>query len=661
MDLIKALLKKKTGASTTERREKRRLAESLHPLAGAFGYAGRSFERKLDDAKTDGSEKEGEDHLEEADFGKDPDIDFGTVDLAFARRAYRISEIPAGGYDSILCQTPSGDLVLAQGDHLEIFQPEGFPSDRYDQKTVEATSRKLYSYLLSTDRKHIVLVYSPDGAIKVVPNTAGGLADLQSDLVLDDNVVDTDGMHLGIWPTLEYRQLYDDAWRMLRDYFYDPDMTGIDWQGIHERFLPLVERCSKREELDDVLIQMSSELSALHVFVYGGEYSSPTHGDDTLKYANEVASLGAILKRTPVWKGYTVMSIPEPDPDFTRIDQSTMIYSPLSDQTLRLSGQRGLEVGDVIVGVNGESAIAVPDIHMLLRGTAGRSVRLDVLRLASGSTDPSSDGNSNKGNEEQEEATVESVITVPLSPDANGDLLYRSWEWKTEQLAGTLASEAGISVGYVHLEDMSGAEAEDAFARGFFPNYHKQGFILDVRHNRGGNIDSWVLDVLQRKAFAYWKSRDFDAETGGIGWDEHYAFRGHLVVLVDEKTSSDGEGVSRGISELGLGRIIGTRTWGGGIWLSSDNHLVDGGIATAPEIGEYNDNFSWGMGIENQGLEPDIVVDNDPREAYSGKDRQLERAIEVLKQWIEDEPVVFPKPKTERKDVTMGDRECKAK
>lgn len=228
-------------------------------------------------------------------------------------------------------------------------------------------------------------------------------------------------------------------------------------------------------------------------------------------------------------------------------------------------------------------------------------------------------------------------------------------------MAEKLAETAGISVGYVHLKDMSGASAEDAFARGFFPNYQKQGFILDVRHNRGGNIDSWVLDVLQRKAWMYWQSRDYDTENGGIGWDMHYAFRGHVVVLVDEKTSSDGEGVSRGISELGLGKVIGTRTWGGGVWLASDNRLVDGGIASAPEIGVYNNEFGWGMGIEQMGLEPDIVVDNDPHETYTGKDRQLERAIEVLKHWIEEEPIVIPKPKTKYKDMTMGDRECKAR
>jgi len=668
MALIQSLLDEKE--TPTERREKRKLAKTLHPLAGAFGFAEKAFKnqkrrRRQLDGDNIGNEDDDDkidtvDHLEEAVFPKDIDIDFGPVDLNFARTAYRLSTIPEGAYNDIICQNPDGSLILVKDTNtVHFFVTDGYPSDQYEDKTFNAQTRTLSSWGLSASRKYFYLIYSPDGAIRVVPNTNQGRTDLLADDELDEMVVDKEGMHLSIWPSLEYRQMYDDAWRMLRDYFYDQDMTGIDWPEIHKRFLPLVERCTKREELDDVLIQMASELSALHVFVYNGEYSLPITDDD-LKYANEVGSLGATLKRTPAWKGYTVMNIPEADPDFTKIDHSSMIYSPLSDQSLRLSGQRGLQVGDVIVGVNGESVMAVPDIHMLLRGTSGRSIRLEVLRLASGTATTDDTGEIKTSEMNDEEAAVESLITVPISPSSNSALLYSAWEWKTRQMADEMAAKAGISVGYVHLRSMSGAEAEDEFARGFFPNYKKQGFILDVRHNRGGSIDVWVLDVLQRKSWSYWQSRDFNATDGGLDWDMHFAFRGHVIVLLDEKTSSDGEGVSRGIKELGLGKLIGTRTWGGGIWLASDNHLVDGGIATAPEIGTYNEHFGWGLGIEQMGVDPDIVIDNDPHETFTGKDQQLERAIEELKKWIEKEPIVVPKPKSKKKDMTMGDRECKA-
>jgi len=161
------------------------------------------------------------------------------------------------------------------------------------------------------------------------------------------------------------------------------------------------------------------------------------------------------------------------------------------------------------------------------------------------------------------------------------------------------------------------------------------------------------LDTLQRKAWAYWQGRATNITTGGLGWDEQFAFRGHIVILIDEKTSSDGEGFSRGISELGLGKLVGTRTWGGGIWLSSDNTLVDGGIASAPEFGMYNANFGWGMGIEQMGVEPDVVVDNNPRATYAGADQQMEAAIQVLMEWLESEPVLLPEDPGRHKDMSL--------
>jgi tricorn protease len=161
----------------------------------------------------------------------------------------------------------------------------------------------------------------------------------------------------------------------------------------------------------------------------------------------------------------------------------------------------------------------------------------------------------------------------------------------------------------------------------------------------------------------YFQGRTSNIRNGGLGWDEQFAFRGHLVVLIDAHTSSDGEGFSRGVSELGLGKLIGKRTWGGGIWLSSDNTLVDGGIATAPEVGTYNDKFGWGLGIEQMGVEPDFDVDNNPRTFYDGKDQQLEYAIDYLAKWLTEEPVVMPQNPGPKRDMSLPKdaKNCKAK
>ena len=165
--------------------------------------------------------------------------------------------------------------------------------------------------------------------------------------------------------------------------------------------------------------------------------------------------------------------------------------------------------------------------------------------------------------------------------------------------------------------------------------FTRDGLIIDVRHNDGGNIDSWILDRLMRKAWMYWQAR-----VGRPDWNMQQAFRGHMVVLCDEWTASDGEAFAEGFRRLGLGKVIGTRTWGGEIWLSGSNFLADKGIATAAENGVFGPEGKWL--IEGHGVDPDIVVDNLPHATFEGKDAQLEAAIEHLKKLIREKPVEQP-------------------
>jgi tricorn protease len=173
------------------------------------------------------------------------------------------------------------------------------------------------------------------------------------------------------------------------------------------------------------------------------------------------------------------------------------------------------------------------------------------------------------------------------------------------------------------------------WAREYYPVHDRKGLIIDVRHNRGGNIDSWILEKLLRKAWFYWQPR-----VGKPTWNMQYAFRGHLVVLCDEFTASDGEAFTEGFKRLGLGKVIGKRTWGGEIWLTASNWLVDKGIATAAEIGVYGPEGHWLL--EGHGVEPDIEVDNLPHETFNGRDAQLDRAIAYLQEQIRLQPVEVP-------------------
>jgi len=210
----------------------------------------------------------------------------------------------------------------------------------------------------------------------------------------------------------------------------------------------------------------------------------PMHGNDAVGALHKIASLGAVLERSTEWNGYIVKEVPETDPDFNPLNGS-FLYSPLSERTLRMSGQRGLVSGDVIVAVNGESVMNAPDIHMLLRGLAGRSLRLDVLRVKSKSSfalEREHRHRQRNGNtkEDDELYSSEPVIVVPISLSEAEDLRYAAWEWKTRNLAKTLARENGFTVGYSHLRSMNGQEGEASFVRGFYPDHDKDAMIVDV-------------------------------------------------------------------------------------------------------------------------------------------------------------------------------------
>jgi tricorn protease len=334
------------------------------------------------------------------------------------------------------------------------------------------------------------------------------------------------------------------------------------------------------------------ELSALHTSVRGGDHRQ---GPDQL----EVASLGARLQRDAAAGGYRIEHIYLSDPEYP--DE----MSPLADPGL------GVENGDVILAVNGVEALSVGHIGELLRNQDGRQVRLRI--------DPAGGG---EGRD---------VIVVPAAHESS--LRYSDWEL-TRRLE--VEEEGAGKIGYVHLRAMTGSDLT-AWYREFYPVFDRQGLIIDVRNNRGGNIDSIVLEKLLRRAWFYWKGREREPS-----WNMQYAFRGHMVVLCNENTASDGEAFAEGFRRLGMGTLIGTRTWGGEIWLSSDNRLTDRGWARAPMDGVYGPEGEWL--IEGHGVEPDIEVDNLPHATFNGEDAQLDAAIDFLLQKIEEDPRLVPEP-----------------
>jgi len=337
---------------------------------------------------------------------------------------------------------------------------------------------------------------------------------------------------------------------------------------------------------------MVSELAALHIRVVGGDHRE---GPDQIA----PSGLGATLVREPARRGWRVEHIYRTDPDYP--DKLAPLARP------------GVEVkdGDVIEAINGVDTLSVPSPQLLLRNQAGKQVLLRV----------------NSGGKTRE------VLVKPFDNGAEADLRYSEWEFTRRQ---RVEQAGGGQLGYIHLRAMGRADIGQ-WAREFYPVYNRQGLIIDVRHNGGGNIDSWILEKLLRKAWFYWQPR-----VGAPTWNMHYAFRGHMVVLCDEFTGSDGEAFTEGFKRLGLGKVIGKRTWGGEIWLTGSNFLVDQGIATSAEIGVYGPEGQWL--IEGHGVEPDYVVENPPHATFKGQDAQLQKAIDYLQEQIRLKPVVLPAP-----------------
>ncbi|MBD0778047.1 PD40 domain-containing protein [Maribacter sp. ANRC-HE7] len=407
---------------------------------------------------------------------------------------------------------------------------------------------------------------------------------------LNDHKIDLSGWKFAITPQEDWKQIFTDAWRMERDYFYDKNMHGVNWKAMYDKYYPLTDRITTRSELSDLIGRFVGELSALHTSVRGGDMRN----DDV---NIPVADLGARLVRDEGQGGFRIDYIYKADPDYP--DEK----SPLDDPYL------DVKVGDIITDVNGKPALSALDMGELIRNQEDKQVRLTVKR-----------------------GTIKKDIIV--KPKGNiYSLRYRDWEY-SRRLAVEEATEG--KVGYLHLQAM-GSRDLNQWYREFYPIFDRPGLIIDVRHNRGGNIESFILEKLLRKAWMYWKSR-----SGKPYWNMQYAFRGHIVILVDGNTASDGEAFADGFKKLGLGTAIGTRTWGGEIWLSGANRLSDGGLARAPMMGVYGENGEWL--IEGHGFEPDIVVDNLPHATFKGEDAQLEAAITHLEKLIKEDPREVPKP-----------------
>ncbi|QYJ79762.1 S41 family peptidase [Shewanella acanthi] len=525
-------------------------------------------------------------------FSKPTELTTKEAEKADAKDSVASVKVDWDGINERLWQVPveSGNysqLQAADGRLYLLDQPIG-DETQPDLKTIKFSAQKakaeifaedVASYTLSADGKKLMLrKHSNDKSLLIV-DSGDKLGDT------DNAKVQTEQWQLAISPMLEWQQMFEDAWLMHRDSFFDTNMRGLDWQATKAKYQPLLERLTDRNELNDIFMQMMGELNALHSQVRGGDL--PKDPD-----AATAASLGARLQQTK--DGVKIAHIYRTDAELP--SQA----SPLSKIEVDAKD------GDLVLAINGTRVNTVADVTRLLRNQQNKQVLLQLKR----------GGESHK------------TVVVPVSSKDDSQLRYLDWV-NHNSAAVTKAAEGKI--GYLHLNAMSGSDIE-SFVREFYTNYDKDGLIIDVRRNRGGNIDSWIIEKLLRRAWMFWQPTHGSANT-----NMQQTFRGHLVVLTDELTYSDGETFSAGIKSLGLAPLIGKQTAGAGVWLSGRNALTDKGMARVAEYPQYALDGRWVL--EGHGVTPDIEVDNLPFATFNGQDAQLEKAISYLKDQMAKQPL----------------------
>jgi len=403
--------------------------------------------------------------------------------------------------------------------------------------------------------------------------------------------LDLDRVKVSVRPAAEWRQMFAETWRLQREQFWTPDMSGLDWDAAYRRYLPLVARLATRSELSDLLWELQGELGTSHAYELGGEYRESPHYDQGF--------LGVDWGYDEATATYRVAAIVEGDPSDEK-----------SASPLRAPGVNVRE-GDRLLAVNGQAVRPDAGPQQLLVNTAGQEVALTVA---------------GDGGGDRRTITVKTLRTERPAR-------YRDWVAARQR---RVREETGGKIGYVHIPDM-GSDGFAEFHRTYLNEYDRDGLIVDVRWNGGGYVSGLLLEKLARRRLGYDLPR-WGAPTPYV--DE--SPRGPLVMLTNELAGSDGDIVSHSFKMLGLGPLIGKRTWGGVIGINPQHPLVDNTLTTQPEFSFYFDDVGWR--VENYGTDPDIEVEIAPQDHAAGRDPQLDRAIAEALRLIVERPPHAPQP-----------------
>lgn len=493
-------------------------------------------------------------------------------------------DIPAGNYGDISAVSGAIFYTSSPISGLQGKVGEGVMRlHKYDikEKKDHEFTEDIAGYSISFDGEKMLVKQKDNYSIT---KTSGEKAELK------DDKLDLSKMEMRLDRKAEYKQMFDEVWRMERDFFYDKNMHGVDWNKIHEKYRVLLPYVLNRFDLTYLLGEMIGELCCSHTYVGGGDKPDiPSSKIGLLGVDFQVDEKNNRIRIFHILRGE---------------NWDEALRSPLLDPGVNV------KPGDYLMAIDGKEITADMNPYSLTQNTVGKTISLTV------NSKPSMKG--------AHEVTVKPV-------ESEEALRYYNW---VEDRRQYVDSVSGGKIGYLHIPDMESFGLV-RFVKMFYHQIRKPGLIIDVRYNGGGFVAELILERLRRTVVAMGGSRTF-AE-GPMPED---GINAHMVTLLNEFSCSDGDYFPYFFREYKLGLLLGKRSWGGVIGIRGYRPLVDGGYYTVPEFGIYNLKGEWVM--ENSGVQPDSVVENLPNRLALGYDDQLDKAVEYIMKKMQEEPKELP-------------------
>jgi len=495
----------------------------------------------------------------------------------------RIVALPVGvGARHSLRVGASGEIYFIEGSGATAQEALTTPGElkrfTLDKRETKTLAKGVEDYLLSRDGKRIGYRTGSDWFV----------TDVADELPAGKGKLALNNVSVAVEPRAEWKQILDEAWRINRDYFYADNYHGANWPAMREKYRAFLPDLARRSDLERVIVMMLSELSVGHSF--------QTPGDDPFKPAKvAVGLLGA---------DYVI------ELDRYRFDKilGGLNWNPDLRSPLRAPGVY-VKPGEYLLAVDGQELRAPTSVYSLFENRVDRQVRITV--------GPSADGKSSRD-----------VVVVPIGDETS--LRYMDW---VEGNIRYVSQKSDGRLAYVHVPDTTGG-GHTMFKRYFYPQSQRAGLILDERFNRGGQIADYYIDIMRRPVIAHWKMR-----YGGDLISPRGAIQGPKVLITEENAGSGGDLLPWMFKHFEIGPVVGKRTWGGLVGILGYPPLMDGGGVTAPNIAFWTDQ---GYRVENEGVAPDVEVEQWPRDVNAGRDPQLDRAIQIALEALEKNPTSPP-------------------